>query len=60
MISNNLFKIRLRSLDHKYDAVDDFPLNQWYFNLSFSDGKIFRRENRIMKKNRKINRNTEE
>jgi hypothetical protein len=60
MISNNLHKIRIRTLDYEYNYVDELCINIYSYSVSKEDRRLFRKESRINKKNLKFNQNPEE
>ena len=60
MISNNLHKIRIRTLHYNYNYVDELCISTYSYSVSKEDRRILRREFRINKKNQKFNHNPEE
>lgn len=60
MISNNLFKIRIRTLSHYNNYVDETAISPLTYLLNGADRKWCRKEFRIIKKSPNINHNPEE
>lgn len=60
MISNNLFKIRIRTMTPYANYVDETAVNSCSYLLQNADRKFSRKEFRIIKKSPKINHNPEE
>lgn len=60
MISNNLHKIRIRTMDRWANYVDEQNISASEYLLQNADRRFSRKEFRIIKKSPKINHNPEE